>query len=174
MNKLNAKFITRVGILLALTVVFQSLGRFIPLGPNGNFIVGPLVNACLLIAAASVGIGAGAIIAVITPFTALLTGAAIPPLFIPFIAIGNFLIVLGFYLLMKKSKIAGVILGSVLKFGFLFASIRFFVNFAAVNPKKAVNLVAMFSIPQLITALMGGVIALIVIRALGKQLQLKD
>lgn len=49
-------FITRTAILLALTIVFQSIGRAIPLGQFNQFITGSLVNACLVIAAAATGI----------------------------------------------------------------------------------------------------------------------
>jgi len=55
------KYLTRTAMLLALTVIFQFIGRFIPLGPNSNFIVGPLVNACLIISAGLVGLFSGTV-----------------------------------------------------------------------------------------------------------------
>jgi len=51
-KKSSIRFITRTAILLALTIVFQTIGRAIPLGQFNQFITGSLVNACLLIAAA--------------------------------------------------------------------------------------------------------------------------
>jgi len=42
------KYLTRTAMLLALTVIFQFIGRFIPLGPNSNFIVGLWLMPALL------------------------------------------------------------------------------------------------------------------------------
>lgn len=168
---MNVKFITRTAILLALTIVMQTVGRYIPLGPNSQFIVGPLVNACLLIGAAATGIYGGAVIALVAPFGAILTGAAIPLPFAPFIAIGNFVLVLFFYLL-RKNKIAGILSGALLKFGFLFASVHVFVRMMNLPAKKADAMIASFGWSQLVTALIGGAIALAVIKALGNNLEM--
>ena len=59
MNK-RIRFITRVSLLLAIAIIFQFLGRF--MGPHNNFIVGPVVNAVLLIATEITGILGGVII----------------------------------------------------------------------------------------------------------------
>ena len=75
MKKPNTKLITRTAIMLALTIVFQALGRYTNLGPNSNFVVGPLVNACLLIATAAAGLWGGAIVSIVSPFGAIITGA---------------------------------------------------------------------------------------------------
>jgi hypothetical protein len=167
---MKTKMITRTAILLALTIIFQTLGRFIPLGQFNQFIVGPLVNACLLIAAAYVGLAGGTIIAVLSPFGAILTGAAIPLPFAPFIALGNFILVLLFVLL-KKKPLIGITSGAILKFVFLFAAINVFTGLMNIPAKKAVLLIASFSWPQLVTALVGGLIALIVFKALGKSIE---
>jgi hypothetical protein len=163
----TTKFITRTAILLALTLVFQAIGRYIPLGPNSNFIVGPLVNACLLIATAFTGLWSGIIISVLAPFGAVLTGAAIPLLFTPFIAAGNAVLVIVFYIL-RKRRTVGIVSGAVLKFGVLFASISLFLGISEVAPKLASALYFSFSWPQLVTALIGGILAMIVINALEK------
>ena len=173
MKRINTRFITMTGMLLALTIVFQVIGRFFitPLmGPNNNFVVGPLVNACLLIATASVGLLGGTIIAILAPFGALITGAGVPPLFVPFIAIGNFLIVFCFHLL-KRNRIAGLIVGSIIKFAFLFAAINVFVSLMELPTKKANLFVFAFGWPQLVTAIIGGIIAIAVLKSLDKSFQ---
>jgi len=168
MNNSKIKFVTRTAILLALTVVFQMAGRAIP---NNNFIVGPLVNACLIISTAMVGIFGGLVIAVISPFTSLINnhapiaGALLP--FSPFVAAGNFVLVLSYYLLMKRSQIAGIIVGSILKSGFLYGGVILFLKIFSF-PKFANTLMFLFGWPQLVTALIGGAVALIVIKSLGK------
>ena len=164
---MNIKILTRTAIILALTILFQALGRFIPLGQFNQFIVGPLVNACLLVAASYTGLAGGAVVSVLSPFGAILTGAVIPLPFAPFIAAGNFILVLVFTLL-KNKPILGIASGAVLKFGFLLASINLFVWMMSIPAKKAVLMIAAFSWPQLITAIIGGLLALLVLKALGK------
>lgn len=176
MNNQKVKLMTRTAIILALTIVFQTMGRYIPLGPNSNFIVGPLVNACLLIAAATVGLWGGAVIAVAAPLTSILTThspivAFLLP-FSPVVAAGNFVLVLCFYLLMKKNKIAGIIAGSILKFALLYAGVYLFLSFIKIAPKLATTVYFLFGWPQLVTALIGGAVALIVIKALGKNFEI--
>jgi hypothetical protein len=172
MSNLKVRFITRTAILLALTIVFQMMGRF--LGPNNNYIVGPLVNAALIVATAATGIWGATAISVIAPFISALTNkAAMAPLilaFSPLIAIGNFALVLCFYLFMKKNKFAGVIIGSIVKFAFLFASISIFTKVMEVPEKQALILNTLFSWPQLVTALVGGAIALVVLKTLRKSI----
>jgi len=166
---MNTKTITRTALMLALTIVFQVIGRYIPLGPNSNFIVGPLVNACLLITASLVGFFGAAFIAIAAPFGAILTGATVPLPFTPFIALGNLVLVIIFYLLMKKSSIVGIIAGSIVKFLTLYASILVFTNLAKIPAKKASVMIFTFGWPQLVTALIGGAIALVVTRLVKAQ-----
>lgn len=118
------------------------------------------------------GLWGGAVIAVIAPFVSALTNkAAIAPIilqFSPFIALGNFILVLSFYLLMKKNQVLGVAVGAVLKFAALFAAVTLFTRLLPIKPQFAVILTALFGWPQLLTAVIGGVIALIVIKSLKK------
>jgi hypothetical protein len=171
---IKVKILTRTAILLALAIVFQMMGRF--MGPNNNFIVGPLVNAVLVVSTAAAGLWGGTAISVIAPFVSALTNKApIAPIilsFSPFIAGGNFIYVLCYYLFAKRNKIAGVIIGSVLKFSFLFVSITIFTRLLSINSKQAAMLTAMFGWPQLLTALVGGTIALIVIKSIGRNIEL--
>lgn len=168
---MNVKIITRTAILLALAILFQTMGRVIPLGQFNQFVVGPLINACLIVAAAYTGLAGGAFVSVLSPFGAILTGVAIPLPFAPFIAAGNFILVLAFYLLRKK-PLLGIASGAVLKFGFLLASINLFVRFMNIPSKKAAIMIGTFSWPQLITAIIGGLLALLVLKALEKALDL--
>ncbi len=177
MSIVKTRFITRTGVLLSLALVFQLAGRYLTplIGTNSNFVVGPLVNACLIIATASVSLWSGGLIAVAAPFGAILTGAAVPLAFAPFIAVGNFLLVLCFYLI-KKNYYIGILVGSIVKFGFLFASIacflKLFQNILKIPQKVGEVLLVTFSWPQLITSLLGGTIALAVIKSLGKNIEI--
>lgn len=167
----NTRFITRTAILIALTVVIQMIGRFLP--PSSNvFVVGPLVNACLIVATAFVGLWSGIIIAVLSPFTSLINNhAAIAPilfLFSPFIAIGNAVLVAAYYALKKKNQIAALIVGAVLKFAFLLGAMKIFASVRVVPAP----VIALFGNIQLITALLGGAVALVLIKALEKNLDI--
>ncbi len=158
--------ITRTAVLLAVVVVVQMVGKSLPFN---NFIVGPLVNLCVLVAAMIAGIGGGVAIAVLSPFTSLINNhaplASALLLYAPVISVANLILVIVFYFLYNKNKYAGVILGSILKFGFLYGSINLFLNIFQF-PKFSKILLALFSWPQLVTALVGGFIAIPVITRL--------
>lgn len=173
MNKDKVRMITRGAILLAVVVVVQIAGRNLP---NSSFIVGPLINMCLLIAAMTAGLGAGVMIAVLSPFASLLNNhapiaSALLP-FAPVIAVANVIFVLVFYYLYNKNKYVGWLAAAVLKFGFLFVSIRVFLDIFNF-PKFTDILIKLFSWPQLITALIGGFLALPVIIAVRRATQNK-
>lgn len=172
MNK--TRFLTRTALLLAVAIAFQIFGKFIP---YNNFIVGPIVNAVLLVATAAAGLWSGVAISVIAPLVSAFTNkAAIAPLIIgfsPFIIIGNIIIVLAFHFLRKKNAVVAVGLGSVLKFGFLYAAISVFTSMVEMQPKVAATLTGLFSWPQLFTALAGGAIALVILKLAGKSLGIK-
>ncbi len=166
-NKIG--MITRTAVLLAVVVAVQMAGRSLP--AYNNFIVGPLVNMCILVAAMTAGIGGGVAIAVLSPFTSLINNhaplAAALLLYAPVISAANLILVIVFYFLYNKNKYAGVILASILKFGFLYGSINLFLGIFEF-PKFAQKLLGMFSWPQLVTALIGGFIAIPVITSLRK------
>lgn len=148
------KFLTRTAILLALTVAFQSLKL-------GQFFTGPLVNAVLFISACTVGWQAGVFIGAITPWIALLVGILKPVLApaVPFIMLGNALLVIVFSFLKPLNSYMAVLVSSVSKFGILYIATRFLLH---LNP----NISYALQLPQLITALIGGALALIVISVL--------
>ncbi len=170
--KNKTQFLTRTALLLAIAIAFQIFGRYIP---YNQFIVGPIVNAVLIIATYTAGFWSGTSVAILAPLVSAFTNkAAIAPLIIafsPFIILGNFIIVLAFYLLHKKNRIAGVAAGAVCKFAFLYASITVFTNLVEMKPQIAEKLNGMFSWLQLLTAVIGGILALIVIKLAGKQLE---
>lgn len=171
MNNKKLRIIVRTALLLALLVVVQIAGRNIP---NNNFIVGPLVNMILLVAAINVGLGSGLTLAILSPFFSLINNhapvaTALLP-FTPVIAVANVILVIAFYFLYNKNKYAAIGAAAVLKFGFLFFAIRVFLQIFDF-PKFATKLIALFSWPQLITAMIGGILAIPVIYSLSKALK---
>ncbi|NMA66325.1 MAG: ECF transporter S component [Clostridiaceae bacterium] len=163
-------FITRTSLLLAIAIISQFLGKFI--GPHNNFIVGPIVNAILLVATHITGILGGIIISVVAPLVSALTNKApIAPIilaFSPFIIGGNIVYVLLYALIKNRNSILGIAVGSVVKAAFLYASVKAFLYFMKINEPVATTLTTLFSWPQLLTAVIGGAIALAVIPAVKK------
>jgi uncharacterized membrane protein len=117
----------------------------------------------------------GVIIGGLTPWIALVRGILPLPLapVIPFIIAGNIAFLLSYYFIGKFSfrflpesiknigSFLGIALGAVVKYLILAAGVRFFVE---VPP----GITKMMQIPQLLTALAGGVLALIFINFLNR------
>lgn len=171
-------FVTRTAVLLALILAFQSIGLLIPEQMTKQIIVGSLVNFTLFIAVMGVGLIGASFIGLVSPFLAMAFGIApLNILLVPFVAIGNFILVLAFYLIERFV---------VKKFfkekrGFMFISIGtaavlkgLYLWFAFLNIAKLLlpavppALLLVFSYPQLITAAIGGIIAFFAIPALKK------
>ena len=156
------RWVSRTAVLFALTLVIQLLG--LP-----QFITGPLVNAFLLLATMVVGVSSGMVIGLFTPWVAFSRGILPAPMgpMIPFIMLGNVTIVIVFFLITtrRENNIGflglGIVIGSIAKYLVLSQSVAFLVS---VPPPVA----KMMQFPQLITALVGGVIAIVIKQALGR------
>ena len=102
------KWIAKAGLLLALTLVIQMLGF-------PQFITGPLVNMMLVLSAFLVGGLAGSLIGGLTPLIAIMRGILPPPLapMIPFIIVGNIILVLSYYFIKDKNNYLAIITGAL-------------------------------------------------------------
>ncbi len=152
-NSRRIKFIAYAAALLAVAALFPAL-KF------PQYITGPIVNFTLIIATYMLGTLGGVAVGCFTPWVAFIAGL-MPLIFLPpIIMVGNGIYTLTFGLLKKfkwPGMIAGIALGAFLKYAFLSFSVRHLVK----APPKLVN---MLSLPQLFTALAGGILALIVIK----------
>lgn len=180
MNR-KTRWLTRTAILLALTVAFQSLRAVIPkvvvpgMGELDQYIIGSLVNACLIIAAITVGASGGIVISILAPVIALLQGEIGFPIMVPFVALGNVVIVLCIALLYHKNKIGAFVAGIISKFLCLYITITY-IAIPVITPKlqgpkaEAVPklLSFKFSWPQIVTATIGSIIAYSVLPLLDK------
>jgi hypothetical protein len=148
-------------ILLSLAV-FAPLLKF-------QLISGSLVNAVLFISTAILGLEGALLICLIPSLIALGIGllpSVLAPM-IPFIIVSNAIFVLIFNFLRKKSYWLGIISASFIKFLFLFNASS--LMFELISKKEiAVKAASMMSWPQLITALSGGLIAYIFLKAAKK------
>jgi len=140
-------------------VVLLGIATAAPLIRN-QFITGPIVNATLLIAVALLGMRDGLLIGLIPSSIALATGLLPPVLapMIPFIIVGNAILVVTFGYLRNKNYWLGLVSGSILKFAFLSGTSSVVINLLP-NKAVAANVAVMMSWPQLVTALAGGLLA---------------
>lgn len=171
--KSNTKSIVTAAMLLAIAIVMQIIGRNIP--QINQFLVGPVVNAVLLLTTIYCGAKWGVLTGILTPLMAYLVGQLLPPMapFIPFIMIGNIIYVIVFALLRKHTygDYIGVFLGSLVKYLFLFFSANKIIHWInlGIAPKVAEKLAIMMGVPQFITGIVGGAIALAIYVMLSKR-----
>lgn len=140
-------------------VVLLGIASAAPLIRN-QFITGPIVNATLLVATVLLGMRDGLLVGLIPSSIALAAGL-LPPVLaptIPFIILGNAILVVTFGYLRSKNYWLGLVSGSILKFAFLFGTSSIAINLL-LNQKVATRVAVMMSWPQLVTALAGGLLA---------------
>ena len=183
MNK-KLRWITETAVMLALLIALQQLTK-----PFGQLVTGSCVNAILAVATLVGGLYSGLTIAVISPILAYLLNIAPQAVTVPAITVGNGVYVLLLYLLADRSgkklwkqPIAWAV-ASFAKFGVLHLMVCEILcgvmaeRLLASGTLKApmlTKLTAMFSWPQLFTALMGGAIALLIVPLLRKALHKND
>ena len=162
--ELNIKTLTS---FLALAGAAIMLPFFI----HAQWLTGPIINAIFVLALFLVGIRSALVICLIPSLIAL-SGGLLPAILapvVPFIMIGNAIFVLAidwFYNNVKNSNKGywlGIILGAALKFVFLFLSVSF-ISRLLVKQELAVKVAQMMSWPQFATAVMGGMIAWVVLK----------
>lgn len=179
MNK-KIRWITETALLLALLIVLQSVTKSF-----GQFVTGSCVNAVLALAALLTGLGSGITIAVISPVLAFLLGIAPQAVTVPAIMVGNTVFVVLIRLIagtdsqVLGKQIAAWIIAALAKFAVLYLLVVKIICGLAAAPLLVAGtlkepmlkmLPAMFAWPQLVTALIGGGIALILVPVLRKAL----
>ncbi len=186
-NNTPLQFLVRTALLLAIAVLFQNLRLLIGTGLAATIVIGSLVNLTLFVAAGTVGWYGGTAVGLLTPVVAFLQGHLALPVLIPFVAAGNIVLVVAFALVERGANTqgrlwTGVAVASVLKTIALYGLIvLLFVGVMlpgmGLPAEKAKAMTAAlslsFSWPQLVTALLGGAVAVPVLRALRQALKLQ-
>jgi len=151
-NKTKIIFLTQFGSLIGLSTLAPLF--------NQQFITGSIVNATLFIAVILLGSRAAIFIGLIPSVIALSTGL-LPPVIapmIPFIMVGNSILVLTFDYLKDKNYWLAIITAGFFKFVFLFSTSSIVINLL-LNKEIAKAIALMMSWPQFLTALLGGIMA---------------
>ena len=167
-------WIAETAVMIAVLVALQWVTK-----PLGQFVTGSCVNLVLGVSVLVGGLWCGVTVALLSPFFAFLLG--IGPAFlpiVPMISVGNIVLVLLLYFIAAKDTLSwrnylAVAVGAVCKFLALWLLIvKLVLPSLGLAAKQVAAISASFSWPQLVTAGIGGVIAVtiapVICRALKK------
>lgn len=173
MNNQKIKFITQTAIFIALLLVLQ-----VATASMGQFVTGSVVNFVLIASCLTSGTWSGVLVALVSPFAAKLFGIG-PALIqiVPAIAVANLVYVL-FYGAMRKINTekfkylkwgAFILAGAIIKYLVLSILVtKIILPLTNVPTPMATKLTAMFGVNQLITALIGGFLAMVIVPLIKK------
>lgn len=174
MMNTTTKKLAQTALILAICLLSQYFKNL------SVYITGPIINACLLIAALGIGLPWALLLSVITPITAFfISGSPIMagiPLMFPAIMAGNAILVCVTWYFEKKLHFAfklpaGMIVGSILKALFMAlvivgvllpvfgGGIASHLPKPEALPKVLATAKITFSVTQLVTSLFGSVLA---------------
>ena len=180
MNK-KIRWITETALMLALLVSLQAITK-----PLGQIVTGSCVNAILAISVLVGGLSSGLTVALISPVLAFLLGIAPMPLTVPAIMAGNCVYVVLLHLLADRTgknllrQIMAWALAAAAKFAALYLLVaklicgvlsESLIAAGHMKPPMVQALPVTFGLPQLITALIGGAVALLMFPVLKKALK---
>ena len=171
-------WITRTAVVLALLLTVQVTTKAF-----GQMVTGSCVNFVLATSVLLAGLPCGLVVALVSPVLAFLLGIAPQVLTVPAIMAGNSVFVLLLYWIADPSgkriwrQITAWLVSAAAKFATLYGIVsllicgvfaRNLLASGALKPAMLQVLPATFGVPQLITALIGGAVALILCPVLQK------
>ena len=160
MAQMKLRQLISAALLLALALVFQSLRFFIPVPPVfTTFLIGSLVNSCILIAVDKANLTGALAIAVVTPFMAYVQQLLLLPLFILPVAIGNSLLAALYWLLRKRPTWVKIGVAAAGKGLVLYGCFALLLSMIAIPQSAAKAILFVMSWPQFVTGVFGGLIA---------------
>lgn len=169
-------WITRTAVMMAVLIALQWATSGL-----GQFVTGSCVNLVLALTTLVVGLWAGVAVALLSPFCAFLLGIGAKLIqLIPIIALGNMvLVVLTAVLLSSKAlpwwrKVVGIAASALCKFLVLYIGVvQVFIPVMgdALKEKQIQTFTATFSWPQLVTALIGTTVAVLIVPVIRKAIR---
>lgn len=158
MGKNNARtMLVRGALLLALALLFQGLRLIVPLPPLvGLFIIGSLVNATLVLAVRYTGVLPSLLMGALLPIVAFMQGQLALFLLVPVVAAGNMILVLLCHYFWNQYSVVVVPLMKGLT---LYVGCFIVIELFAIAPPIANMILLMLSWPQLVTGVMGILLA---------------
>ena len=176
--KSKALWVTRTAVMMALLISLQMATKSL-----GQIVTGSFVNAVLAVTVLVCGLGSGVTVALLSPAFAYLLGIASQILTVPAIMIGNTVFVVLLHLICGKTlwkSVAGLLVAAVCKVAVLYVLVTHVICGVLAQPLLAQGVLkepmlkmlpATFSFPQLLTALIGGAVALAIAPVLKKALR---
>ncbi|KKS35388.1 MAG: [Fe] hydrogenase, HymD subunit [Parcubacteria group bacterium GW2011_GWC2_42_12] len=172
MEIIKEETLARVNVQsLTQFVGLAGLATALPFFIHWQWLTGPIINAILILVLFLVGIRSALVVALVPSLMALAGGllpAILAPV-VPFIMISNAIFILTidwFYNQAKNSGKGywlGVMLGAILKFVFLYLSVNWITKLL-LKKELAAAVANMMSWPQLATAVLGGLIAFVILK----------
>lgn len=175
--KKKALWITETAVMLALLIALQAVTK-----PMGQLVTGSAVNAVLAVTVLLCGISSGMTVALLSPVFAFLFGIAPNLVTVPAIMIGNTVYVLLLHKASGKSiakMVIAVLAAALAKFAVLYVLVTYVICGVLAQPLLDQGLLkqpmlkalpASFAAPQLVTALVGGTLANLIVTPLKKAL----
>ena len=189
MNR-KIRWITETAVMLALLICLQWVGSFVPDQLTKQLITGSFVNCVLAVTVLLVGYSSGIAVALISPVCAFLLGIAPNFITVAPIMLGNVCYVVLLRLIIGKTgkpfwkQPVGLAAAAAVKFGVLYLLVVELIcgvasgallgkklgSVVVLAPPMLKMLPTMFAWPQLVTALIGGTLALLILPVLRKAL----
>lgn len=177
--KKKTLWVARTAVMLALLLVLQFVTK-----PLGQYVTGSCVNLVLAVAALVGGLWCGVVVAVLSPFFAfLLQIAAMPIVLVPGVACGNLVLVLVLYFAAYRlvqggekpvRRYVSAVGAAVVKFATLWLVVtKLLLPLAGLPEQKVAVMTATFTWPQLVTALIGGLLGVTVAPLVAKAVNKK-
>ena len=179
--KKKVLWLTSTAMMIAVLVSLQYVTK-----PMGQLVTGSCVNLVLAVTVLVVGLSGGVTVALVSPVMAYLLGIAPQILTVPAIMVGNTVFVWLLHALISRSEgkvavhVAAWLLAAVAKFAALYFIVSKLIcgvladslmASGALKEPMLKALPATFSWPQLITALIGGGIALVIVPVIKKAIK---
>ncbi|WP_343208430.1 ECF transporter S component [Anaerolentibacter hominis] len=177
--KNTALWVTRTGVFIALLIVLQAVTT--PLGTT--LVTGSFVNMMLILSVMLCGFSSGAAVGLVSPVLAKCLGIGPFWSLIPFILAGNLTLIVIWYILGRKKGqgrftwcLIACLTAAAAKFLVLYLGIvKIAVPLILELPQgQAAAVSGLFSVPQLITALAGGALAILLLPSLRKALSFSE
>ncbi len=162
----RARSLAMIRFLVLLGIV-----GFLPMFVHIQWLTGPIVNAVLLITVVIVGVREALLLALVPSSVALASGLLPTPLapMVPFIMISNAILIWCFDVLRDHNYWLAIGVGALAKFIWLYSIVHLLMKYFLTD-KLLESVAVMMSWPQLVTALIGGVIAWLFLRFLKFQI----
>ena len=171
---MKTRKLTHTALLLALCIASQFLKN------TSVYLTGPVINCILILAVVFCGLWSAVVLSLITPLTSwLITGSPLMsaiPLIVPCVMAGNIMLAVSVWVSIRKqlctrNLLFGALFGAILKAAFMGGTISLLLlpllGGATGLPAPALAAARVtFSLTQLITALLGGALSVLILPTL--------